>query len=556
MLAVATAALVVGCALFGGGWPLEEAIERMPRTGRSVPLVVNGEEIFQAAFDRAFVYIHGRAYLDRKIRDFLVADEIELRRKNGQAVEDLRIGDEELRKEVASRKEELQEQIQGGVDLKAVLRFQGMDESTFADEQASLLLFDRVFIPEDSTKWSETTVQALESQGGQEFVDKTMKGLRPPVVEAPATEELQDKGLQALVDREIKALREPARRQPNAPIPAFYRTIFRQWITKALKEASNIRTASDGLPPEVVLTVNGRPLLTAEAYPIVARRVTAHDREKVVRWMAWATATRQALAKAGVYLSEEEFAKEWQSHVGPYEETPFSIEVVATAFKRFPSYDLYREYFRLRKSFEKMIEKKVTDEALLQHRARVQDFLGDGKVDAQVILRPAIDYTDFSWEGPDAFDKAKKEAEEVMGELKEGVTFEDAIDRYSEFFDPPAPAGGQQVRQGPRPNRGRFGPQSKNQLKSLLGESEFDEIVRGYSIGEILFHETALLEVVGPMRGPLGWYIGRVLERLPGTKTVDFALETTRNLLREDYLTRRFIDWSADVVAHSRFKIR
>ncbi len=556
LLVVTTALLVGVCALFGGGRPLEEAIERMPRTGRSVRLVVNGEEIPPAAFDRAFVYILGRPYIERKIRDFLVADEIELRRKNGQAVEDLRIGDEELRKEVASRKEELQQQIQGGQDLKAVPRAQGMDETSLADEQASLLLFDRVFIPDDTTKWSEKTVKLLGSEGGEEFVDQMMKTLRPPDVEAPATEELQDKGLQALVDREIKALREPARRQPNAPMPPFYRTIFRQWISKALRESSNIQTASDGLPPEVVLTVDGRPLLTAEAYPNVARRVTAHDRERVVRWMAWATATRQALVKAGVYLPEEEFAKEWQAHVGPYEKTPFSIEVVATAFRRFPSYDLYREYFRLRKSFEWLIEKEVTEQALLRHRARVQDFLGDGKVDAQVILRPAIDYTDFSWKGPDAFDKAKKEAEEVMAALKAGTSFEEAIDRWSQFFEPPPPAPGRQAPQGPRPNRGRFGPQSKNLLKTLLGESEFEEIVRGYSIGEILFHKAALLEVVGPMRGPLGWYIGRVLERLPGTKTVDFALETTRNLLREDYLTRRFIDWSADVVAHSRFKIR
>ncbi|HKB16332.1 MAG TPA: hypothetical protein VKF62_09705, partial [Planctomycetota bacterium] len=248
-------------------------------------------------------------------------------------------------------------------------------------------------------------------------------------------------------------------------------------------------------------------------------------------------------------------AKEWQAHVGPYEKTPFSIEVVATAFKKFPSYDLYREYYRLRKSFEKMIEKEVTDEALLQHRARVQDFLGDGKVDAQVILISALDYTDFSWKGPDAFDKARARAEEVMGELKKGLTFEEAIDRYSEFFDPPAPAAGQQAPQTPRPNRGRFGPQSKNQLKTLLGESEFDEIVRGYSIGEILFHEAPIGEAVGPIRGPLGAYIGRVIARHPGAKAIDLAQENSRNLLREDYLARRFLDWSNGVVAKAKIEV-
>ncbi len=579
-LAVATAALVVGCALFGGGRPLEEAIERMPRTGRSVRLVVNGEEIPSAAVDRATVYFFGRAYLERRIRDFLVADEIELRRKSGQAVDDLQIAEAEVLETVASRKEQLQEQSQWSKDLNAVLRAQGMDITSLAEEVASGLRFDKVFLPEDSTKWSETTREALASQGEQDFVDWTLFGLparrgetltseggrrsvekartgRTQGVETLASEEFQDKELQALVDREIKALREPARRQPNAPIPPFYRTVFREWITKVLKEASNIQTASDGLPPDVVLTVNGRRLLTAEAFPTVARRVTAIDREQVLRWMAWATATRQALVKAGVYLPEEEFAKKWQAHVGPYEKTPFSIEVVATAFKRFPSYDLYREYCRLRKSFEKMIEKEVTEEALLQHRARVQDFLGDGKVDAQVILLSAFDPIDFNWKGPDAFDKAKARAEEVMAALEAGTSFDEAIDRYSEFIDLPVRTPlGKPYSDYPHRNHGRFGPQSKNQLRQFLGETEFDELVRGTSIGEILFHEATLLEVVGPMRGPHGWYIGRVLERLPGAKTGDFAQETTRNLLREDYLTRRFIDWSAGVVARSRFKIR
>ncbi|MCI0588795.1 MAG: hypothetical protein L0323_18380 [Planctomycetes bacterium] len=626
VLVVAAAAPVVGYALFGVARPLDEAIKGMPRTGRPVRLVVNGEEIPAAAFDRAFVYIHGRPYLERKIRDFLVAEEIELRRRSGQAVEDLRISDEEVRKEVASRKEEFQRQIQGGLDLDAFLRAQGMDETSFADEQASLLRFDKAFIPDDTTKWSGTTRKALASegeqavvdlaipgirargdealapQGGKESVDRPLPGLRPPVVEATATGSLKDPALQELVDRTIQAIREqgerkpdapiprppvveapgterlkdPAsqelvdrttqaireqgERKPNAPIPPFYRTIFRQWITKALRKSSNIRTASDGLPPDVVLTVNGRPLLTAEAYPAIARRVTALDRENVVRWMAWATATRQALVKAGVFLPEEEFAREWQAHVGPYEETPFSIEVVAIAFKKFPSYDLYREYFRLKKSFEKRIEKEVTDETLLQHRARVQGFLEDGKVDAQVILLSAFDYTNLDWKGPDAFDEAKARAEETLAALKAGTSFEEAIDRFSEFVDrsapPPNAPPGRRLPEGPRTNRGRFGAQSKNQLKQLLGESEFEDLLRGTSMGEILFHDAAPLEVVGPMRGPTGYYIGRVLERLPGAKPVDFTQENTRDLLREDYLRRRFIDWSADVVAESRFKIR
>ncbi|MGH7152101.1 MAG: peptidylprolyl isomerase [Planctomycetota bacterium] len=538
----------------------------MPRTAGSFRLAVNGEEVPPAAVDRATIYFLGRPYLERKIRDFLVADEIERRRREGRPVDDLRIDPEEARTEADRMKRGLEERwTKAGVrDRSVALRREGLDEASLLEEAGSQLLFDKVFIPEDSTEWPESTVEALAGEGGEAWLymvglgarfEKALRPDDPPKRAKAQIQALASQGGQDFVDKTMKGLREHREKNPTESMPAFYRTIFRQWITKALKESSRIRTASYGLPADVAVSVYDRPLPTAEAYPNVARMVTAVDRDRVLRWMAWSTATRQALVAAGVYLPEEEFAKEWQAHVGPYEKTPFSIEVVATAFKKFPSYDLYREYFRLRKSFEKMIEKEVTDEALLQHRARVQDFLGDGKVDAQVILRSALDYTDFTWKGPDAFDKAKASAQEVVAALKAGTSFEDAIDRYSEFFDPPAPAAGQQAPQGPRPNRGRFGPQAKNQLKTLLGESEFDELVRGYSVAEILFHEAPIGEAIGPIRGPLGYYVGRVLARHPGAKAIDLAQENSRNLLREDYLARRFLEWSNAVVAKAKIEV-
>ncbi len=474
-------------------------------------VLVNGEEVPAAEIERTLVYVAGRAYLERKVRDFLVADEIGRRRQAGEPVGDLRIDAEELRREVDSWRRQNEERwTRWGYGAKAALHLHGFDERSLADEVASQLRFDRVFLPEDPTQWPKARAQAFAGQAGQ-----VPEGMNP-----------------------------------------FYRTLCRQWLTKALKQSSDIRMASNGLPVDVVLTVNDRPVMTAEAYAAVSPFVSPGDRETALGWTAWRTGTRQALEREGVYLSEEDFAREWRAHVGPYEETPFSIEVVAIAFKKFPSYDLYREYFRLRKSFERLIEKEITDEALLQHLARAQDFLGDGKVDAQAILCTAFNYTDWSWKGPDAFDRAKARADDVVAALKLGTSFDDAIDRFSEFFEPPAPPSGQKAVPGPHANRGRFGPQSKVQLKQFLGESDFDEIVRGTSIGEILFHDVPIGEVIGPIRGPLGWYVGRVLARQPGTRPIDLAQENSRNLLREDYLARRFLEWSHRALAGSVVEVR
>ncbi|HET6203527.1 MAG TPA: hypothetical protein VFI25_12075 [Planctomycetota bacterium] len=505
---------------------LRDQLEAARRAAGALRVSVNGESVPVAVYERVLVTILGRAYLERKVRDFLVADEIELRRKRGEAVEDFQVGAEEVAREVDSLNRRLEAQVWGSFDPRAVKRLQGFDDAAFADDQASWLLFDKVFIPDDPSKWPEATIRALASQAGGASVEK--------------------------------AIKEHRQQNPNQPIPAFYRTIVRQWITKALKESSKIRTASDGLPADVVLTVSGRKLLTADAYPEVTRMATAMDREKALRWILWTTATRQALVQAGTYLSDEDFVGEleragWEP---PYSGVDQGVEFLATFLKRFPSYDLYRESFRLRMSYERMIGKEITEEALARHCNRVQEFLWGGKVDAQVILCTALDYADFSWKGPDAFDRARSRAEEVVARLREGAPFEELIDRYSEFFDPPAPRAGHQAPAAPRPNRGRFGPQSKGELKQLLGESEFDEIVRGYSIAEILFHDAPVGEAIGPIRGPLGYYVGRVIARHPVDRPIDLSNENGRNLVREDFVARRFLEWSNDVVARSTIEVR
>ena len=97
---------------------------------------------------------------------------------------------------------------------------------------------------------------------------------------------------------------------------------------------------------------------------------------------------------------------------------------------------------------------------------------------------------------------------------------------------------------------------STSAMAQLLGESEFEELLRGYSIGEILFYDAPIGEAVGPILGPYGYYVGRVIARSPGNRTIDFSSEYGRNLVREDYLSRRFLEWSNEVVSRSTIEVR
>ncbi|HKB16710.1 MAG TPA: hypothetical protein VKF62_11640, partial [Planctomycetota bacterium] len=131
-------------------------------------VVVNGEEVPRAEFQRVLVYVYGRTYLDRRIRDSLVADEIERRRKAGQSVESLQVGAEELRAEVASRRRQLEETwATRGSDMREALRRQGFDESSLVDEAESLVRFDKVFSLDDPAQWPKAVGQAFAGQAGQ-----------------------------------------------------------------------------------------------------------------------------------------------------------------------------------------------------------------------------------------------------------------------------------------------------------------------------------------------------------------------------------------------------
>ncbi|MCI0588046.1 MAG: hypothetical protein L0323_14535 [Planctomycetes bacterium] len=495
---------------------LRGQVEAARRSAGAMRLSVNGEEIRVAAIERTLVYLLGRFYLERRIGDFFVADEVERRREKGQPVEHLGIGTGDVLAEIESAKRRI---ASGWVRRDRTGKPDCM--GPIVDESGSEALFDRVFVPEDPDEWSETTIRALTSQGGRNFVDKTMEGLR------------KHRG-----------------KNPTEPMPAFYRTIFRRWITTALKAEARIRLASDGLPPDVVLTVNERPLLTSEAHLAVAQSATELDRERAMRWTVWATATRQALVETRVYLDDEEFATQGaiRGLEPPYKGSHHGPETIATVFKGFPSYELYREFFRLRLSFERKFQTEVTVDALARHCDRVRDFYEEATVDAQVILCAGLDMNspDRAPKGPRAFDEARGRARLVVALLEEGASFEGLIDRFSEFFDTAAPG----------PSRGPFGPRDKNPLKRLLGESEFEELLRGYSIGEILFHDAPVGEAVGPFLGPYGYYVGRVIARSPGDRTYDFSSENWRNVVREDYLSRRFLEWSNEAVSRSTIKVR
>ena len=181
-----------------------------------------------------------------------------------------------------------------------------------------------------------------------------------------------------------------------------------------------------------------------------------------------------------------------------------------------------------------MIESEINDENLQAHADAHKDFFGNGSVMVDVIQFLARDPQTGGWL-PDGLESAEARANAAMEEIKGGASFDDVLTSKGEYYVNDK-------------DRGRLGSKSFNALRQQIRETEFSDLLNGFSIGYFLFFEAEPKQIYGPMRGPEGYYISRVNARVPARGAVSIAAERTRELVRQDYITHRFRMWAADVV--------
>ena len=101
--------------------------------------------------------------------------------------------------------------------------------------------------------------------------------------------------------------------------------------------------------------------------------------------------------------------------------------------------------------------------------------------------------------------------------------------------------------------KGRFGERYRNDLQGMIGESPFHQFVRGFSITDYVFFEQQVGTVAGPFKGPHGYYLTKVMRRMPPTRPLNIGDDRHVGLLREDYVPFSLIGYceeafqSADV---------
>lgn len=489
-------------------------------------LTVNGQVVREAEIRRELVYAIGSAQLESQKLDVLIQEEIDRRVKAGEDAAKFAVSDEErtrLEKEAVDQMKSTYPDI----ELDAILKGNFLTKEGFYRTVSQTLRFDKVFLPDDPNAWPITTVNAIKANAGEDFITR-LKETQP--------------------EREKNLADGASPEQKQGQM--MFKTIMRKMVIQSLNEGSDVKTASSGLPVDVAAMVNGKAIKVDDVYAVVNTLVTPSDVARTRKWIAKVTAVEQALRQAGKYLSEDEFRAAFAEHKAPYDQSPFKLDMIATAFKRFPSMDAYMRYFRLLKSYERMIAAELDDAHLGAHlEKRANLLLGLGRVNCEFILCSAYDFPKAKWK-PDGWTQAEARSVEVAKELASagGDNWSAVLEKYSEFWDPPAPQG--QVG-SPAPtntlNKGRFGLTNRNELLQKLSESEYLTFVEGSTIGDYVFFDQEAGTLGGPFRGPYGYYITRVTSRTPPQKTFSLAEPTQRDLVTQDYLAVRLAEFGQQV---------
>ena len=313
-------------------------------------------------------------------------------------------------------------------------------------------------------------------------------------------------------------------------------------VWQYLRLRGEIIKPSNGLPEGVCLIVDGKEFSTDEVLAVVEQMMSDTDRAWTKTFLSNLMLLEADLKESGNYMSDAEFEEFYAAEAKVYEGTIISHEMMILQFLGFPSMEVYRQYVRARQSFRGTMPEDSSEEYLTMLDEMVAargNFYGAGKVKAEVILISAREKATgkFRKEG-DPFEGAKERAAEVAQILADGEPFDTVINEYSDYPES-VPNSAKSM---PQPNRGRFESLSRNDLRGFLLENDYTDFLFGYSISDDIFFRSELNAIYGPVKGPLGYYIYRVIGREAPQKEIDLLNdENVAWMVNDDLLGMRFV---------------
>ncbi|MBI3817427.1 MAG: hypothetical protein HY286_01955 [Planctomycetes bacterium] len=564
-----------------------ESIKALPIVEAEWPaILVNGIEVPSQEVARTSIYVSGDSSMAVARVSVAVEKELARRKAANEDVTAYQVDEKGMRARLDDYRKQVEEK-KPDITFEQHLATSGQTEASFEFALRTQDLFDAVYLPKKGA-WPQVTIEAV-------------KALRPGLDPKQFNDFLFNLQQQNSAD--------DGRKQGNVLGLVF----LRQAIAKHILEPLELKDELDGIPQDTALMVADREFKTQEilkkgmglgVYPDSLKTIQfAAVREAVKQAILareesdWVKAREEAKKKRDAggdaadptrpqywfHEGSAEFKDAFEAEKRAYPAGPFSLPGMVH-FRRFPTMQLYRMYFQMFESFKRMAAAERTDEAIKKYVDEHMLYFTSGTADVEVIWYSySADASVRSIE--EGFEKAFERANKGIADLKEGAsraakarkeakdknmsdadaekaaieaargfTFSDILERDSNYSDP-KPAPGQ-----PAPivttNHGHFGPQQRQPLIERTHESELTTIIEGYNFAEHMFFDAKVGEVVGPVRGPSGCYVARLVARNPGTKVSDLADAKQSDLARQDFNTHSFYKFVNGVMQKAKVEIR
>ncbi len=474
-------------------------------------LVIHGEVVPHAEVKKQVVLgSAGQTVLGLAKIKIWTDEELSRRVAAGESAQDFAVTEEEIEESIQEQEAQIREQFPSGdVTLEDLV-----PETEKLPERVKLIeLFNKLFLPDDVTKFPPATVDAL---------DRT-------------------EPTRALLEQ----LRAEGQEREGNP---FLDGLLFQEIHKYLEETSDIQDGED-LPVELALRVNGEDVRVDDLWKEIESRVSPVDVRKAKQWIVNMRLLREDLEQDHLWLDPEAALAKYKEHSDPYKDQMFSQENIALAFKHYPSLRAYRDFRRAYDSFRQKIQAELTPENLKTFAdKRTRALIGQSLIDVDVILLSAYDFKAQRWK-PDGWREAKRRAQETAQAIAADPSkWDEILEKNSDFYDAPVPASMQGQENPDRKDKGRFRSKTRNPFMGLLEESEYWQFLNGKTIADFVCFEQQVGTIANPIRGPYGYYIPRLLRRTAAPPSASLSEADLLDMADQDYTTLRMSEHVQELI--------
>ena len=585
----------LGCAVLPAtaqeGQAAEASAKKVASDGESIfgePLIINGERVPDRMIKRYLGYGSGRGILEMYKRQALIEDQIAIYRQE-YAAEGKEWDDQKFQCTEEDYNRAFDERISKFaiqfpfLELETELRRAFGSIELFERSTRQFIQFDKVFLPVNPYEWPVVTVEALRPEADGAIIRDAYETYEKRKAHAEET------GTEMIPEGDV------------------YMNYLREIVELALMGTIDIRYHSDGIDPDLMLWMDHdgdeKPELTVTVEQMHQELVPLLDEMQVEAAKIFCARTitaRQALERSDALMDRQEF-DDYYDRLAAESGAFFTLESVAMFTDYFPSIEHYKAYFYLAESHKRSIatlmeSDETTGErlspALKEYLPICNKIMGLAKVEGEVLMVSAFDTPNYKWK-ENGWEWAKKEivrlkklyednlaawkAQEDASQAaaSDGKSFEmdpnilepflfwTALrEEYCEYWDAPPPMDGDGQTQQNKSSgsnagyrhKGKWGPKTRHDLQTFVGESHFMHWLWGSSIADVLFFEQDHHTVAGPFRGPAGYYMTYLIERTPPTHPLRVNEDRHVDLLKQGYGRHAWMEFSDKVLEEADIK--